>query len=99
MIIQKPQEENTFTKVENNSKFLTTEELNELKQLEIASQELIVKFGQNEYQLQILKSQKEELIKELENLKIKETRFIQSTQTKYGPVNINTETGEITPLS
>lgn len=99
MIIQKPQEENTFTKVENNSKFLTTEELNELKQLEIASQELIVKFGQNEYQLQILKSQKEELIKELDSLKIKESQFIQLTQSKYGPININTETGEITPLS
>jgi hypothetical protein len=84
---------------EANSKFLTQEEVEELKQLNIFSQELIIKFGQNEYQIQILKDQKNELVKELANLKIKETQFSQSLQNKYGNVNINLETGEITPTS
>lgn len=95
MIIQKQNTENTSL----DTPKLTPEELNELKQLSLISQELIIKFGQNEYQLQILKSQKEELIKELENLKHKETQFTQNIQTKYGPINVNTDTGEITPIS
>ena len=40
-----------------SSKFLTQEEAEELKQLNIVSQELIIKFGQNEYQLQLHKIQ------------------------------------------
>jgi hypothetical protein len=90
----------TFMEVnENPTSTLTSEEMNELKQLGNLSQELIVKFGQNEYQFQILDSQKEELIKEFESLKIKESQFIQSIQNKYGQVSINTETGEITPMN
>ncbi len=90
----------TFMEVnENSTSTLTPEEMNELKQLGNLSQELIVKFGQNEYQFQILDSQKEELIKEFESLKIKESQFIQSIQNKYGQVSINTETGEITPMN
>ena len=81
------------------SKFLTLEEIEELKQLNITSQELIIKFGQNEYQLQILKDQKNELVKELSNLKQKETQFSQALQCKYGNVHINLETGEITAAS
>jgi hypothetical protein len=84
---------------ETTSKFLTQEEIEELKQLNIVSQELIIKFGQNEYQLQILKDQKNELVKELSNLKQKETQFSQALQSKYGNVNINLETGEITAAS
>jgi hypothetical protein len=84
---------------ETNSKFLTQEEIEELKQLNVFSQELIIKFGQNEYQVQILKDQKNELIKELANLKLKETEFSQSLQNKYGSISINLETGEITPTS
>lgn len=84
---------------ETSSKFLTQEEIEELKQLNIVSQELIIKFGQNEYQLQILKDQKNELVKELSNLKLKETQFSQALQNKYGNVNINLETGEITTVS
>ena len=87
------------TTVESTSKFLTQEELNELKQLNVISQELIIKFGQNEYQLQILKDQKNELVKELANLKLKETQFSQALQNEYGNVNINLETGEIIAAS
>lgn len=102
MFIQKDQPTPTSfqqTTVESTSKFLTQEELNELKQLNVISQELIIKFGQNEYQLQILKDQKNELVKELANLKLKETQFSQALQNKYGNVNINLETGEITAAS
>lgn len=104
MFIQKDQlVENTQPQPQpvtnTTSKFLTQEEIEELKQLNIFSQELIIKFGQNEYQLQILKDQKNELVKELANLKLKETQFSQALQNKYGNVNINLETGEITTVS
>jgi hypothetical protein len=105
MFIQKDQS-TSFSQVQpqpvtetTSSKFLTQEEAEELKQLNIVSQELIIKFGQNEYQLQILKDQKNELVKELANLKLKETQFSQALQNKYGNVNINLETGEITTVS
>lgn len=104
MFIQKDQlVENTQSQPQSvtntTSKFLAQEEIEELKQLNIVSQELIIKFGQNEYQLQILKDQKNELVKELANLKLKETQFSQALQNKYGNVNINLETGEITTVS
>ena len=46
-----------------------------------------------------VKDQKNELVKELSNLKQKETQFSQALQSKYGNVNINLETGEITTAS
>ena len=82
----------------SNKKYLTQEEMNDLKNLSSSSQNLIFKFGQNEYQKQILDSFKQELVKELDTLRIEEEKFAQSIKNKYGTVNINTETGEITPL-
>jgi hypothetical protein len=81
-----------------NSKYLAQEEMNILKSLSSSSQNLIFKFGQNEYQKQILETYKQELLNEFENLRTEEEKFLQSIKNKYGTVNINTETGEITPL-
>ena len=80
-------------------KVLTEEELKGLKDLNIATQDLIIKLGQNEYQMQIFNDQKKELIKEFETLKTAEIAFSQNIQSKYGVVNVNIETGEITPTN
>ena len=51
--------------VEKNTtekKFLNEEEINVLKQLNSSTQELITKFGQLEYQLQIVVEQKQILV-------------------------------------
>lgn len=85
--------------VTTETKYLTTNELSELKKIGEKSQELVIKFGQNEYQAQILKSQKNELIKEFENLKEFEQNLLINLESKYGKININLETGEITPIS
>ena len=80
-------------------KFLTEEELKGLKDLNTATQDLIIKLGQNEYQVQIFNDQKKELIKEFETLKTTEITFSQNLQSKYGVINVNIETGEITPIN
>jgi hypothetical protein len=80
-------------------KFLTEEELKGLKDLNTATQDLIIKLGQNEYQVQIFNDQKKELIKEFETLKTTEITFSQNLQSKYGVINVNIETGEITSIN
>jgi hypothetical protein len=80
-------------------KFLTEEELKGLKDLNTATQDLIIKLGQNEYQVQIFNDQKKELIKEFEILKTTEITFSQNLQSKYGVINVNIETGEITSIN
>jgi hypothetical protein len=87
--------------VEKNNaekKFLLEEEFNTLKQLNSSTQELITKFGQLEYQFQIIAEQKQILIDELKKVRASEVGFTQNLQNKYGSVNINIETGEITSL-
>jgi len=79
-------------------KFLLEEEFNTLKQLNSSTQELITKFGQLEYQFQIIAEQKQILIDELKKVRASEVGFTQNLQNKYGSVNINIETGEITSL-
>ena len=79
-------------------KFLNEEEINVLKQLNSSTQELITKFGQLEYQLQIVAEQKQILVDELKKIRMSESEFTQTLQNKYGTVSINIETGEITPL-
>ena len=80
-------------------KFLTEEEFKNLKDLNTGIQNLIAKLGQNEYQMQVFSDQKKELIKEFETLKVTELTFGQNLQSKYGLINVNIETGEITPAN
>ncbi len=79
-------------------KFLTEEEIGNIKQLNSSTQELIVKYGQIEYQLQLILDQKKKLNTELDMLKEREKNYSQVLHAKYGVININIETGEITPI-
>jgi stress response protein YsnF len=75
-------------------KVLTQEELQEVKDLQIESSNLISQFGELEVVIQNLSLKKEELITKLKELKDKEVKIGQILQDKYGDGNIDIETGE-----
>jgi len=75
---------------------LTQEEIDTLKSIQEANNNLMVSFGQLEMTFQSLQLQKENLIKTLASLKNKETEIGTQLQEKYGNGNINIETGEFT---
>jgi hypothetical protein len=77
------------------TKKLTSEEIKSLSDFQVRNQELIIKFGQLEYEFQNLSSQKEMLINEFNSLRESEFSLSKSFREKYGDGNINLETGEI----
>jgi hypothetical protein len=77
------------------TKKLTPEEIKALSDFQFKNQELIIKFGQLEYEFQNLSSQKEILIDEFNEIKNLEISLNKSLKEKYGEGNINLETGEI----
>ena len=88
----------TETPPVNQTKLLTKEELQTLKDIQIQTQSLIVELGE----IEMIKLQTEKrhkgarlFLEELENL---EKELTESIFEKYGKSNINPETGEITKL-
>ena len=77
------------------TKKLTPEEIKSLSDFQVRNQELIIKFGQLEYEFQNLSSQKEMLVNEFNSLRESEFLLSKSFREKYGDGNINLETGEI----
>jgi hypothetical protein len=77
---------------------LTQEEIDTLKSIQEANNNLMISFGQLEMAFQSLKLQKESLVGTLANLKNKETEIGTQLQEKYGSGNINIETGEFTKV-
>lgn len=76
--------------------FLTQEELQQIKDFQTLNDNLTVRFGALEYQIQNLMLNKQSVIKELEDLRVSQSTFSQDLQTKYGDGSINIETGEFT---
>jgi hypothetical protein len=77
---------------------LTQEEIDTLKSIQEANNNLMINFGQLEMTFQSLQLQKESLVKTLASLKNKETEIGTQLQEKYGNGNINIETGEFTKI-
>ncbi len=77
---------------------LTQEEIDTLKSIQEANNNLMISFGQLEMTFQSLQLQKESLVKTLASLKNKETEIGTQLQEKYGNGNINIETGEFTKI-
>jgi hypothetical protein len=75
---------------------LSQEELSKLKWLQEKNLELNAKLGSAEYQIQNLLLDKQEVIKELEGYRVRQTQISQELQDKYGDGYINIETGEFT---
>ena len=72
---------------------LTEQEIQQLTQLQNQQDEFVTKFGQLEYQIQLLELQKENLVEQLEESKKAETQIANQLQEKYGDGVINLQEG------
>jgi hypothetical protein len=77
---------------------LTQEELQVLNLIQEETQALIYELGEIELIKLQLDERKNQSKNMLDELRVKEQTFNQDIITKYGKVNINTNTGEIIPL-
>jgi hypothetical protein len=75
---------------------LSQEELDNIKQLQATQQNLISRFGQVEYQLQVLEAQKDELVTSLARLQEEETSLGKLLTEKYGNGSIDLDSGLFT---
>lgn len=75
---------------------LSQEELNNIKQLQTTQQNLISRFGQVEYQLQVLEAQKDKLVESLAQLQEEETNLGRVLTEKYGNGSIDIDSGLFT---
>jgi len=82
----------------SEKKFLTEEELKTLREIQTRTRRLINELGE----IELIKIQVENRRKNTEqfltDLTPKEQEFTQSIFTTYGRVNVDPETGEITPV-
>ena len=78
-------------------KVLTEEELQTLKNYQQQENSLVFSFGQVEYQIASLESQKDDLIEAKQKFEEERINFAKVLTEKYGDGNINLETGEIVP--
>ena len=72
---------------------LTEQEIQQLTQLQSQQDEFVTKFGQLEYQIQLLELQKENLVEQLEETKKIESQIANQLQEKYGDGVINLQEG------
>lgn len=76
------------------TKTLTPEELQTIKNLNDERNSLINRFGILEYEIQSLELQKEQLIEALQKLSLSSEKIGIELQAKYGEGNVNLDTGE-----
>jgi len=86
-------------------KQLTTEELQQIKEMQAQYNKYVFELGSVEAQLQQLLQQKSALetekgniVSDISKLAQRESELVKTLQDKYGTGSINPETGEITPL-
>jgi hypothetical protein len=78
------------------TKVLTQEELQQIKDIQQEKSILVEQFGIVEYSIQDLEQQKQTLNLSLSNLKQKEIELGKTLQERYGDGTINVEKGEFT---
>jgi hypothetical protein len=78
------------------TKVLTQEELQQIKDIQQEKSILVEQFGLVEYSIQDLEQQKQTLNSSLSNLKQKEIELGKTLQERYGDGTINVEKGEFT---
>ena len=96
MAIQKRKAPSPST-IKNSPQSFTKEELNQLKELRVKTNQLVGQFGQlhiNQIKLENLKKQ---LTKELSDLENKEINIGKELSKKYWDGSIDLETGTFTP--
>lgn len=76
------------------TKILTPEELQSVRNLNDERNTLVNQFGFLEYEIQNLELQKEQLIEKLQKLNKTSEKIGVDLQNKYGEGNVNLDTGE-----
>ena len=86
-------------------KQLTTEELQQIKEMQQQYNKFVFELGSVEAQLQnviatkeLIETEKGNVLEDIKKLGEREKEIINTLQAKYGAGSINPETGEITPL-
>jgi uncharacterized coiled-coil DUF342 family protein len=89
----------------SETKQLTTEELQSIKDLQAQYNKYVFELGSAEAQLQnviatkkVIETEKDNILEDISKLGAKEKEVVTALQEKYGVGNINPETGEITPF-
>lgn len=72
---------------------LTPEEISEIKSIQSTQEKLLMSFGELELQIQLLELQKEKLIEQLEDYKLREQDLALKLSKKYGNGTIDIEKG------
>ena len=87
------------------TKQLTTEELEQIKEMQQQYNKFVFELGSIETQLQNLiatqqlaETEKANVLEDIKKLGDRERELISTLQVKYGTGNIDIETGEITPM-
>jgi cytochrome c-type biogenesis protein CcmH/NrfF len=86
-------------------KKLTSEELQQIKDMQAQYNKFVFELGSVEAQLQniiatqvMIETEKGNVLEDIKKLGEREKEIINTLQAKYGAGSINPETGEITPL-
>jgi len=79
-------------------KKLSEKELSTLKDFQEKNQKIVSDLGNIELNIDMLKKQKESVLKEFEKLQDDQNSIGKELQEKYGAGNIDLEKGEFTPV-
>jgi hypothetical protein len=74
---------------------LTPQELQQINLIKSDALEVAALLGELEYQKMSIELDMEEQRKRIKEIRVKEKQVFEEIRSKYGPVSINTETGEI----
>ena len=77
------------------TKQLTPEEFQQINLIKYDALEVAALLGELEYQKMSIELDMEEQRKRIKEIRVKEKQVFEEIRSKYGPVSINTETGEI----
>ena len=77
------------------TKQLTPEEFQQINLIKSDALEVAALLGELEYQKMSIELDMEEQRKRIKEIRVKEKQVFEDIRSKYGPVSINTETGEI----
>ena len=77
------------------TKQLTPEEFQQSNLIKSDALEVAALLGELEYQKMSIELDMEEQRKRIKEIRVKEKQVFEEIRSKYGPVSINTETGEI----
>ena len=77
------------------TKQFTPEEFQQINLIKSDALEVAALLGELEYQKMSIELDMEEQKKRIKEIRVKEKQVFEEIRSKYGPVSINTETGEI----